>query len=207
MKKYLSLAIALALSGTIHISAQVLTGFGSSDINPVVAAINGQGNWATGTVSAHTFTVSGVSDNGGGIEQLFTPTPGAIPVTQTTNFLTLTGSLQAAPASGIDNFAITVYDSTLLDSLSYEFSWSEFGTNDMSFTGELVPSASVGVFNGNIGGWSLDPGGINGDTVSYTFDNLAYTATAIPEPSTYAMFGFGALLLYVVHRRRAARQS
>jgi hypothetical protein len=199
MKKILLLLLLTALTGASPLSAQIITGFGTGDINPFdTTPVTGdfQVPW-TGTVNTTSLTVSNVSNNAGGIfDTLATP----VLVTNTTNFLTLTGQLLSVPAQ--PKFQITIYDASF-DRLVYNFNWTNFNqTTGNSFTGTYDAADSQGLFSGTVGSWGLDVGGTPGDTVSFRFDNLAFTATGIPEPSTYAMFGLGALLLYGYHRRK-----
>ena len=170
MKKNLFAASLFLVMGAGSLFAQVLTGFGSSQTNPINPS-DVVPPW-TGTVTSTNFSVSGVSNAFGGIQQPFSS---PITVTETTKYLTLTGVLGAAPA-GFQNFTIVIYDSTLNNTRSYQFAWNSFSSAGSSVTGTLV--SSQGTFNGSVGGWELDLGGNPTDTVSFTFDQLAFTATS-----------------------------
>jgi len=49
---------------------------------------------------------------------------------------------------------------------------------------------------------SFNPGTYNADL---TWNNIPTVIDVVPEPSTYALFGFGALILLAVNRRRKSR--
>lgn len=201
MKKYLLLAFILTVAGASQAKAQVLTGFGSADTNPFLVASDFLSPW-TGTVNTTSLTVTGQSNNSGGI---FDTLQSPVAVTNIAGVLnlTLTGQLLSIP--GTSNFTVTVYDTTLAHGLVYNFNWLTFNTpTGNAFTGVLDLSSSFGTFNGTVGAWELDVGGNPGDTVSFRFDNLAYTSVAIPEPSTYAMLAGGLVALYFVRRRKMA---
>lgn len=60
----------------------------------------------------------------------------------------------------------------------------------------------------HITGWSLGGGGLGTENFRMTFDNLAFTTSAIPEPSTYAaLLGLTALTLAALHRRKPRSRS
>ena len=207
MKKYIFLTLILTLGGLSPLSAQVLTNFSSSltDPNPLTVA-DLQGGWITDGVISTSGLVETNAPNqsGNGIADVFT---NPILVTQGTNFLTLTASLQSQPS--IDNFSIYVYDSTFSDYNVYDFLWSSFNhAGGIAFSGAYDAGASSGTFNGTVGGYELFPGGTTNDVhpnVSASFSKLEFTATFVPEPSTYAMFGFGLFMLYVISRRKSAK--
>ena len=209
MKKYLLLITLGCFAGATHLPAQVLTNFGSGTmmdpaINPIVNLPTPAGSvvapWV-GTQTATNFSVGtallGVSDQVGGIQEAF---GSPVPVTEPLANLTLTGSLQLDP-SAAQNFTIILYDASFNDTRTYQFDWNDFSSAGNAYTGTF--ESSVGTFTGGVGGYELALGGSPTDTVSFTFDSLALTATSVPEPSTYAMFALGALLLYGVQRRKA----
>jgi hypothetical protein len=200
MKKILLLVVSLSLGGLSQLSAQTLTGFGSGDLNPSFVF---ETPW-TGVQSSTSISVTGVSVSGGGIFSTLTT-----PVTISnigTQFLTLTA---ATPAVSTSSFTIQLTDSSLGgNTLTYQFTAAEFlslgvGNPGIAFSGVLLDPLDVSSFTGAVTSYEINPSGLPGGTVSYRFDNLAFTATFVPEPSTYAMFGFGLFMLYVVYRRKA----
>lgn len=59
-----------------------------------------------------------------------------------------------------------------------------------------------------ITGWSIGGGGVGTEDFRMTFDTLSFTASAIPEPATYAtLLGVSALALAAHHRRRNRPRS
>jgi hypothetical protein len=60
----------------------------------------------------------------------------------------------------------------------------------------------------HITGWSLGGGGLGTENFRMTFDTLAFTTSAIPEPSTYAaLLGLTALALAALRRKTRSRSS
>lgn len=189
------LTILAVLMLPVCLPAQVLTGFGSGDLNPFNTSTGFLGGW-TGTVDATSLSVTSVSNQSGGIYVDFAS---AISIVGNTGSLTLTGSLTSSTPL-TNNFQITLYDSSF-SSLSYNFSWSAFASGPAAVTVNLAGSS--GTFNGSVKSWGLSLFGSPGDTVSFNFANLQ--AGAIPEPTTYAaIIGLVSLGLCVVRRRRRA---
>lgn len=197
MKKYtLSLLLSL-LAFASQAQAQILiTGFGSNDTNPFNTSTDFLAPW-TGTQTTSSISVSGVSNQSGGIYSVL-GTP--INISGSTATLQLTGALSGtAPVS--DQFQITLYDSSF-NSLSYNFDWSTFAGGTQTVTVPFVPADNVGVFSGTVASYGLSLFGAPGDTVSFTFANLQ-TAPAAPEPSTFALLGLGlGFIGFCLHRRQ-----
>jgi hypothetical protein len=165
------LSVLLIFTATAgQLVAQEITGFGTSELNPINPASDFLGGW-TGTVGTSSLTVTGVTTfGGGGIAQTLQS-----PVTvSNTSSLTLTGAL--TQVTGPATFTITIYDSAL-NTLVYDFSWTSFTSTSSSVTAQLNTSASTGNFNGTATAWELDNDGGPGDTVSFVFNELAYTST------------------------------
>jgi hypothetical protein len=66
-------------------------------------------------------------------------------------------------------------------------------------------SWTSGIDVSNITGWSIGGGDVGTTAFHMTFDNLALTASAVPEPSTYALLAGIACLGFIVIRRRLAK--
>ncbi|MBU3665139.1 MAG: PEP-CTERM sorting domain-containing protein [Chthoniobacterales bacterium] len=112
--------------------------------------------------------------------------------------LNLTG-LATAPTSG--GFSITLEGGSG-KYLATTFNWNSFSSNSSTVTLPVnFAAAPVGFQWTNIVGWTFDSGG-SGNAINATFTEL--TATAVPEPSTYALLGMSALGFggYVMRRRR-----
>jgi uncharacterized membrane protein len=72
----------------------------------------------------------------------------------------------------------------------------------------LLTSPAPSALSGSITavGWlMLDSAyNTNGAASTLSLDNFSISASAVPEPATYVLFGFGALVLIVAYRRRSA---
>ena len=209
MKKYLLILLSTIAFWPTQASAQIITGFGTSQTNPfnIGTYPSGDllGNWGgTGsltTTSASVTNASNDSSSNGIFATLTTP----VAITGNTSQLTLTGTLNSA-TPGTNTFSITLYDSSF-NTLVYQFNWSSFtGTNPVAVTASLVaPDAS---FNGTVSNWGLGlfgPGGDSPTTVSFTFDDLQ--SGAVPEPSTYALLTLGLGVLGFGFYRRQKNSS
>jgi hypothetical protein len=199
MKKYIIGLLLIMLGGSTQAQAQVLiTGFGTSGLNNTTLDYNSP--W-TGAQNGTSLSVSGVSNQSGGLSDVF-GTP--INIAGSTAYLQLTGGLTGA-APTTNQFQITLFDSSF-DSLAYKFNWSSFGSGPQTVTASLDSALDSGTFNGTVSSWDLSLFGSNGDTVSYTFDSLS--ANAVPEPSTYALLGLGlGVLGFGLYHRRQKHSS
>lgn len=205
MKKYI-IGLSLAMLGwSNQAQAQgLITGFGSSELNPYNTTSDFESPW-TGTQTTTSLSVSNVSNQSGGIfDTLGTP----INIAGSTANLQLTGALTgAAPETG--KFQITLFDSSGdFNSLVYNFNWSSFGSSPTTVTASLDSALDSGTFNGTVSSWDLSLFGSPGDTVSFTFDDLRAGIAAVPEPSTYALLGIGlGILGFCVRLRRQKHSS
>lgn len=196
MKKYIIGLLLIMLGGSTQAQAQVLiTGFGTSGLNNTTLDYNSP--W-TGAQNGTSLSVSGVSNQSGGLSDVF-GTP--INIAGSTAYLQLTGGLTGA-APTTNQFQITLYDASFADSLSYNFKWSSFASGPQTVTASLDSALDVGTFNGSVAGWQLSLFGTPSDTsVSFAFNSLS--AGVAPEPSTYALLGLGlGFLGFCLYRRQ-----
>lgn len=159
-------------------SAQVITGFGSSEVRPLDVDTDLLYPWS-GTQSATAVSVADVSTMTGGIYQDLSDSPVVLndPLS-----LSLTGTALSAP-SGVQDFSIQLYDASD-HALTGTFQWSSF-TGGATVTVDLSGDAE---FDGTVTGWQLNLFGGAGETVSFTFDALE----VVPEPSTLILLSIGA---------------
>jgi hypothetical protein len=96
----------------------------------------------------------------------------------------------------------------VFENISDTYSWSSFNPTGNAF-GFTVGSINNGLLTGAqtdaLDIYSMNTTRSTTGTLVTTLNlSSSGTVTAVPEPSTYALFGFGALLLLVVYRRKNA---
>jgi hypothetical protein len=210
MKKYLGALLLLNLLWMTPVSAQVITGFGTSKFNPMNLGSDLQGAWTNpgvGSQNSTSVSITGATNDFDGtsgiVVDLSQFSRSSVNIAGNLGQLTLTGTLNSA-TPGTDTFSIKLYDSSF-NSLSYQFNWSSFaggGANGVAVTANLLaPNPS---FNGTVAFWTLNLFGISGDspnTVGFTFDQLQ--AGPVPEPSTYALMALGlGVMGFCLYRRQ-----
>jgi len=191
MNKRMLLAILLLL-GALRASAQVLLNDFSA-----VAAESILGDWNASQASGH-YTFTGTTSDESGVEF-----GGEWDLTGLTS---LAFTAQVGGGNEAGSFIITLFDDTDASAQS-TFSFSSFETG--AFTTVVVPWATSTTFNAarvariRIGGGEF----MGSAQLALIADNLTATASAIPEPSTYAaLFGAAALGLVAWRRRTVAQK-
>lgn len=176
MKTLISFICSFVLA--VSCNAQVITGFGSSETNPLNIATDFYSPW-TGTQTSTTVSVTNVPNNSP--DSIYSVL--ASPVSILGNsILSLNGTLNGStPAT--DLFLIELYDVNF-HSVKTNFTWSSFSGGKTNLS-TLV--AGDGVFNGSVYAWRLGLYGLSGETVSFTFDGLS----AVPEPTSMLLLGMG----------------
>jgi hypothetical protein len=190
--KTIVLACGLALV-TPAFAATTITTFDNFNLDGVFA------NWASATIvsgpTAYSITASGY---GSGFEDI---NPNVNALGETTVELTLTLSGGSGPISGP---IVSLVDA---DGTFYNYAW--YGQTAGSYTLTApVNSPSFISSAGSVPGLDLsnldffhlqdDPGSYSG-TYTISFENLSLTG--VPEPSSFALLGFGGLALALARRR------
>ena len=133
-----------------------------------------------------------------------------------TGAATIVGYTTAVPGRGVfTSFGIfSVSRAEIAFSAVSDLSGTSGDTSNGLFLyrgGSLLDVAAVGepLFGSTISSLSLATSGLDGDTLTYTSvlaDGVSGVATfsAVPEPSTWALVGLGALVLVGYRKRRSA---
>jgi type V secretory pathway adhesin AidA len=156
-----------------------------------------------GIVGTNSVTISNQSNSNGGWDEVFSN-----PVTiSNTSYLTLTGTTTPPDPTGFGTyFDIELWDSTGDNSLIYRFNYSSFDNGPKAISAALY--ADNGFTGNQVTEISLDLFGTGGDSisnVSFTFSSLE--ASAVPEPSAYALLGMSVISLIGLGFRRVRRQA
>lgn len=206
MKTVLALLLLTTGAKLAHGQAIItLDDFGSGSANPfrgsalTLSGPNASFSWQLGSTVTQTssdITVNAPDVNGWGAQNL---TGGSIINATGMNYIALTAKKSGAGA-GVSNVVVELLD---INSASMVFSipTTSFTT---TYTTLYFPIGTWTITASQITDWSIGGGGSGGSTLTMSFDNLALTTSAIPEPSTYAVIG-GAFALVAAVRRRKFR--
>lgn len=153
------------------------------------------------TQNTGSITVAGtaVNDNGWGARGLSLDTTGM-------NFLTITAQRDTG------NLAPTLFfqfEDQSLRTRVLSVSTSLFAMGTPTVVQIPLQSWTIDFGSSSIAGWSIGGGGVSSsDTAApfrLTFDEVSFSASAIPEPGTYAILAGLAALGVVAYRRRGSR--
>ena len=134
--------------------------------------------------SQGSFAVGMYGDNGGTIGSLI----GSLTTDNATFFTTPSGG-----SYSFQNILFTNNSLTLAANTTYWVGVSNPNT-DIYWEGLFgITKTGVGTYGATF---------VDNNSVGYTPLNVTVTGTAVPEPSTYALMGLGALALVVAYRRR-----
>lgn len=187
MKKVLAIiAIFVVAAGYAHASSTTVTLFGTSSFTPTFSS------FTTSDQTANWYQVVG-NDFG---SAFYGDLPSPVNITGDTFQLSLTATYVGTAAS---NFQIDLFDGNGNDRL-YQGNFSSF-TQNVSSTVLLSFVSQTGSFDAtDVTSLGFLTDG-TGSSVNITATQVA-ALSAIPEPSTFALLGFGIPLLFRRIRRR-----
>ena len=193
-------------TGATTVSAGTLSVTGSLASGSAVSVASGATLRGTGTINGATTIASGGTLAAG----LSAASIGTLTFTSTLDTTGATVSLKLNSTGGTFDL-LTSSGAVTLGSGSATLSLTDIGSGSWTGTSSafsiLHGSSISGTFLGLSDGSTIAVGS-NSFTINYTASDVTLTASAIPEPSTYAaIFGGLALVGAVVQRRRRNRQA
>ncbi len=194
------LAVLGSLAATLVASAQtlVLDTFGSSGSAGAVASGS---SWSGQTTqSATTLTVGGTATDVNGWQATdLSLNAGAM------KSLALTARRDAGNAASA---VFLQFEDVQLRTYVVALDSSRFALGTFTTVAVPLPRWTVDFGPNQIVSWSLGGGGVGSTAFRLTFDHLELSASAIPEPATYAaLLGACAVLGACAHRRRRRRDA
>ncbi len=194
----LLLAAAVLLAAPSRAGAQTII-LDSFNTGSVVGSVDTSTTWNLNTTLTGTaLTVGGTArdDNGWrAVGQSINATG--------MNFVAVTAKLETGHVAS--QFVIEFADSSLNTSV---FSVATSSFTGGGFTTVYFPLTSWDATDfADIVRWKIGGGGVGTDAFRMSIDHLALTASAIPEPSTYAALFGAAVLGFAFWRRRTARTA
>ena len=205
MKTVLALLLLTTGATLAHGQAIItLDDFGSGSANPfrgsalTLSSPNTAFSWVLGSTVTQTssdITVNAPDVNGWGASNL---SGGSVINATGMNYIALTAKKSGAGA-GVSHVVVELID---INSVSVVFSipTTSFTT---TYTTLYFPINLSGIASAHITDWTIGGGSATGGgTLTMSFDNLALTASAIPEPSTYAALGGAFALVAAAWRRK-----
>lgn len=165
---------AMAQSFTTGANAWTLDGVTLSLANP-------------SATSRGSFAVGLYADNSGSMGSLV----GSLDTANTAFFTT--------PSESIDIFQSILFTNNSLELAANSTYWVGVSNPDTAFYLQLIYDVTTSG-EGTYGNGFTDGFSFQGDTPF----NVTVTGSAVPEPSTYALMGLGALALVVAYRRKRA---